>query len=979
MKFRRIFVFLLALVLTASFTVPGFAEERTVHVSTADELRELIAKCRLDTYSEGLTVLLDCDIDLKNEPIEPFAAFSGCFDGQGHTISGLKLSTDGGHQGFFRYVQEGALIKSLRLQGTVSPENIRTEIGGLCGTNYGVIEDCGFSGTVKGLEKTGGIVGENLGVVRRCTFSGTVSGKRHTGGIAGYNEGVIEKSENAGDVNVTVESSGMDIGKISLSDISSIPVVTADAAETVSDTGGIAGLSVSGGVISSCVNTGTVGYQHYGYNVGGIVGRQSGYVVGCENRGSVLGRKDTGGIVGQMEPFMLVSAADDLIEELGLLSDSLGVALSNMGSSAYELSSVFDSLGQDADNALESALEIGRNSGTDIADDMRDIYDDLMNGSGGKPEPGAGGEDEQKRLEEIAEELRRRQEEEAAAEAERRAAFENAYDILSASMGSMSDNIGRLNASVVGTSSRLAQDLQAVNYHFYRASRILGSLLNGERVMYDDVSDDDSDDMTEGKVSACVNCGSVEGDTGVGGITGDMGIELDFDLEGIINQKLDNITSTTYTARCVVRKCINNGVISGKKNNIGGVAGYAELGSIIGCEGYGAVTSDSGSYVGGIAGRSDAVVRESYSMCELKGESYLGGIAGQGTKIIGCGSRVEVSAGIASVGAIAGWADVRALDTAAGTDGNAERPKLFCVRDNRFAGEELGGVDGVSYSGRAEPMTDGEFMALESVPERFKELTVTFKADGATVKVISGVYGGKIDPSELPPIPQKDGYTASWPEAAGAELRADTVIEAVYRAKQSSIASELRREGSELSVLLLNGSFSDRAVLSLKEYESCTLAADGAYVHEKWEYAVENDDETENYSLRFMAPETIEKRGELVIYVLNGDTWVKADTKQAGSYTVFDGSGSRGVFAAVEFAPDNTGIYASCCLAGLLAAVLTVFILLKRKKKRRADTDRVDVPDTELPFAAETPEPAFEAEEAHTAPEEEIGTENGSP
>ena len=46
------------------------------------------------------------------------------------------------------------------------------------------------------------------------------------------------------------------------------------------DSGGIAGLST--GIIQYCTNKGSVGYEHVGYNVGGIVGRQSGYVYACE-------------------------------------------------------------------------------------------------------------------------------------------------------------------------------------------------------------------------------------------------------------------------------------------------------------------------------------------------------------------------------------------------------------------------------------------------------------------------------------------------------------------------------------------------------------------------------------------------------------------------------------------------------------------------------------------------------------------------
>ena len=85
--------------------------------------------------------------------------------------------------------------------------------------------------------------------------------------------------------------------------------ITESEAEIFSgeDTGGIAGYS--DGVIIGCSNYGRVGYEHTGYNIGGIAGRQSGVVTSCTNIGTVYGRKDVGGIVGQMEPYIEVDEA----------------------------------------------------------------------------------------------------------------------------------------------------------------------------------------------------------------------------------------------------------------------------------------------------------------------------------------------------------------------------------------------------------------------------------------------------------------------------------------------------------------------------------------------------------------------------------------------------------------------------------------------------------------------------------------------
>lgn len=87
-----------------------------------------------------------------------------------------------------------------------------------------------------------------------------------------------------------------------------------DTLNTATDTGGIAGYS--SGAIASSTNYAAVGYQHIGYNIGGVVGRSSGQVLACSNEGAVCGRKDVGGIVGQMEPYIRMEVSDGLLQQL---------------------------------------------------------------------------------------------------------------------------------------------------------------------------------------------------------------------------------------------------------------------------------------------------------------------------------------------------------------------------------------------------------------------------------------------------------------------------------------------------------------------------------------------------------------------------------------------------------------------------------------------------------------------------------------
>ena len=77
----------------------------------------------------------------------------------------------------------------------------------------------------------------------------------------------------------------------------------------------------------------------------------------------------------------------------------------------------------------------------------------------------------------------------------------------------------------------------------------------------------------------------------------------------------DDVSSGTggrkYEYKAVVQLCVNTGEITGKRSYTGGIAGKMDLGLITDCQSYGPVTSENGSYVGGIAGLTGASVRRS--------------------------------------------------------------------------------------------------------------------------------------------------------------------------------------------------------------------------------------------------------------------------------------------------------------------------------------------------------------------------------
>ena len=110
---------------------------------------------------EATTVCLQTDLDLAGSDFASIPTFGGVFEGGGHTISGLSLTANRSHTGFFRYIQPGAVVKELNLSGEVKPGGSAQYAGGLAGNNAGSIRDCSFTGTVEALTSTGGLVGAN--------------------------------------------------------------------------------------------------------------------------------------------------------------------------------------------------------------------------------------------------------------------------------------------------------------------------------------------------------------------------------------------------------------------------------------------------------------------------------------------------------------------------------------------------------------------------------------------------------------------------------------------------------------------------------------------------------------------------------------------------------------------------------------------------------------------------------------------------
>ena len=193
-------------------------------ISTADQLklfRDIVNGTGGQTPNRGAWAVLTANIDLNNEPWTPIgpdrdSAYTGTFDGQGHTVKNLSVTVNGqpGRAGLFGCVKDGS-IRKLTVAGSVSCTANQGWCGGIAGYAMDeTIENCASLCTVSctGIDaRVGGIVGlvdynSRTLIIRDCYNIGKITGRSDNGsgdagGICGfYMGGKISNCYNVGEI-----------------------------------------------------------------------------------------------------------------------------------------------------------------------------------------------------------------------------------------------------------------------------------------------------------------------------------------------------------------------------------------------------------------------------------------------------------------------------------------------------------------------------------------------------------------------------------------------------------------------------------------------------------------------------------------------------------------------------------------------------------------------------------------------------------
>ena len=308
---------------------PGYTIEGngSYTVTSADGLinvAELVNGGKTD-----INITLGKNIDLTGKGWTPIGTnyekrYKGTFDGRGHTIKGLTVTTNDQFVGLFGYLDRAGTVKNVVMEGIQITSNhvlMSGNTGGVVGYSWGTIENCSVSGSVSGTNCVGGVVGgqQSSGSIIGCSSSATVKGTRHVGGVVGEKWGTMTACYATG--NVTLEiNSPLDLSG-----------------------GGVVGLN-GGSTVLACYATGNVnskGRSTGNVHIGGLFGDNYTAVTACywkNNQEQGIGRN-------QQSTAPEATKVDGSVVTWQEAVDAMNTALQNAGSEwRYELKGALPTL-----------------------------------------------------------------------------------------------------------------------------------------------------------------------------------------------------------------------------------------------------------------------------------------------------------------------------------------------------------------------------------------------------------------------------------------------------------------------------------------------------------------------------------------------------------------------------------------------------------------------------------------------------------
>ena len=265
----------------------GYIYDSNTKTYTVYNADGLLAWNEAAQKDRSINCTLTADIDLTGKDWSPigtnfYNSYTGTFDGGGHTIMGLTVTTNDQYVGLFGRLGKAGTVKNVVMDGIQITCNHRLGYaGGVAGFSWGgTIENCSVSGSVSGTICAGGVVGIQWEAsITGCSSSATVKGMVQVGGVAGEtNSGAtIAACYATGNVTIEIDPINNILGGGLVGFNAGSSVLACYATGNVTSTGSGTGNVHIGGFLGDNYTTVTAGYwknnheQGIGYNKEGIV------------------------------------------------------------------------------------------------------------------------------------------------------------------------------------------------------------------------------------------------------------------------------------------------------------------------------------------------------------------------------------------------------------------------------------------------------------------------------------------------------------------------------------------------------------------------------------------------------------------------------------------------------------------------------------------------------------------------------------
>ncbi len=716
-------------------------------IQTASDLQKL--------NGSGSEFVLLSDIDLSSyDNWTPITGFSGTLNGNGHKITGMKLTVSNRETDKGLFDVNRGTIRNLTVEGTLSCRGEASNLGILCGQNAGSIQNVTVSGTLDApySDKVGGIIGNSeTSNLSDLTSYVKVTARNGVSGIAGgisatrSETAVLKNLTNHGVIHGASSVGGI-FGTLWVQNGKNNDTVTA---QNLTNNGAISGT---------------------GDNVGGIFGWMSGniysparyevyesqvIVTDCKNTATVSGMNGVGGIVG---------TTGGCVREISACENTADIS-GNLYVGGY--------LGTGSDPELRGLVNKNIITGTAyvggiVGKGHRPVYcenkgnisvQDYYLDDGGKKLSYVGG---------------------IAGYAHN---IVNCTNYVAIDVSTGGSYVGGIAGYVSATRNASFPNNGNKNYGEIKGTAYVGGIAG--RLWVQEGENDDTVEFCDNVNDAdVVGSGSI-----VGGLIGELA-----------GRYYSPERYEEYLSCVKVMDCENNGTVSGT-SYVGGLFGNADayVSEIALCKNTGDVSGED--YVGGYVGRAaGTTMRLLTNNATVTGRGFVGGIAGYAGKVVECenngtlvitGYILSGEARISKVGGIAGYAtgavdcvNNAAIDASAGglyVGGivgqlAALRSDSNTVSGNKNYGEikgwdHVGGIAGEMFvlEGKSnvtltvsKNVNDGEIIAIESyaggifgwlngnyyTPERYEQYLATVKvqqcqnsADVSGVDYVGGIVG----------------------------------------------------------------------------------------------------------------------------------------------------------------------------------------------------------------------------------------------